>query len=124
MLEDRTVEIEYWWIVMRKNPAKKVLRYRNCDIERIVAIIPRGHRHMRMIIELPDQILVFSEATTAAIARAYISVVTHPQRRSIELIMRKFKPEEIKPAYSECQLIESSATDEELQQEWGDFIDK
>ncbi|MEM2006792.1 MAG: hypothetical protein QXG17_00085 [Sulfolobales archaeon] len=103
---------------------KKVLRYRNCDVERVVAIIPRGHRHVRMIIELSDQVLVFSEATVAAIARAYVNIITHPQKRSTELVVKKFKPEEIKPAYSECQLIESSATDEELQQEWGDVISK
>lgn len=92
-----------------------MVRYRNCDIERVVAVVPRGHKHLRLIIELPDQVIVFSEATVAAIVRAYIDVVTHPTRRATELIARKFQPEEIKPTYSECQLVESLRRDEEVQ---------
>lgn len=101
---------------------KNVLRYRNCDVERIVAIIPREHKHLRVIIELPDQVIVFSEATIAAIVRAYVNIVAHPQKKSVELVLRRFKPSEIKPAYAECQLIESTATEEELQQKWESIV--
>lgn len=100
--------------------AKKVMKYRNCDIERIVAIIPTGHRHLRMIVEFPDQVIVLNEAAVAAIVRAYIDIITHPQRSSLELVVKRFRPEEIKPTYSECQLIESDTTEEELRQRWGD----
>lgn len=102
--------------------AKKITLYRNCDVVRLVAIIPRGHKHLRMVIELEDQVVVLHEATVAAIVRAYVDVVTHPKRRSIELVMSRFKSGDVKPGYAECQLVESSATEEELLLKWGDAV--
>ncbi|MCS7098946.1 MAG: hypothetical protein RMH84_05255 [Sulfolobales archaeon] len=104
--------------------SKKLVRYRNCDVERIVAVVPRGHRHLRMIVELPDQVIVLSEATVAAIVRAYIDVVTHPTRRAVELVVRRYQSKEVKPAYSECQLVESSSRDEEVQKIWEELASR
>ena len=103
---------------MSSGPARKVLIYRNCDVERVVAIIPEGHKHLRLIIEFRDQTIVLQEATVAAIVRAYVSTVAHPTRRSIELVMREFKPGEVKDGYALCQLIETPTPEEELERKW------
>jgi len=54
--------------------------YPNEKVRRVVAAIPPGHKHVRLVIELEDQTIVLQEAAAAAIARAYVDVVTHPTR--------------------------------------------
>ncbi len=101
---------------------KRVVRYGNCDVERVVAIVPRGHRHLRLVLEFPDQVVVLSEATVAAIVRAYVSVVAHPARSSAELVLKRFERGEVKPGYAECQLVETTTPEEELQRLWRDAV--
>jgi hypothetical protein len=50
--------------------------YPNEKVRRVVAAIPPGHKHVRLVIELEDQTIVLQEAAAAAIARAYVDVVT------------------------------------------------
>jgi len=89
--------------------------YPNEKVRGVVAAIPPGHKHLRLVIELEDQTIVLQEATAAAIARAYVDVVTHPTRRAVELIGRKVG--RAKAGYAEHQLVESGRGEEEVLEE-------
>lgn len=78
--------------------------YRNSDIDMIIAGIPSGHKHLRLIIKSGDRYIVFQEATVAAIVRAYISIKAHPTRRAIKMVRHSLV--ERKEGYTEHQLIE------------------
>jgi len=80
--------------------------YRNTDVEKIVAAIPRGHKHLRLALFLKDQVIVLQEATVAAIVRAYINIIAHPLRKGVVLERRNLCSKEKKPGYAEFQLIE------------------
>lgn len=90
----------------------RVRVYRNEDVKRVIAFIPKGHTHARFILELDDQTVILQEATVAAIVRAYISVVAHPTRRAVEFVQAKLT--ERKPTYAEHQLIESGKLEAEV----------
>jgi len=96
---------------------KSVKVYRNEDVKRIVAFILPGHRHLRLLIELEDQIIVLQEASVAAVVRAYIDVVTHPSRRAVEMISKHMSSDDRKPGYTEFQLIESGRGEDEVLRE-------
>jgi hypothetical protein len=86
-----------------KGSAKVVIR--NEDIEELTAEIPEGHLHLRTAIRLRDgSELVFQEATAAAIARAYVTVKTHPTILKVRLIGKRIG--ERKDGYAEWQLME------------------
>ncbi len=89
--------------------------YRNEDVKRVVAFIPPGHMHVRVLIELPDAVIVLQEATVAGIVRAYIDVATHPTRRAVELVSRRLS--ERKAGFAESQLVESGRSEEEVVEE-------
>jgi len=77
--------------------------YPNEKVRRVVAAIPPGHKHVRLVIELEDQTIVLQEAAAAAIARAYVDVVTHPTRRAVELVgvrVSKRAPARVCPRFS------------------------
>ncbi|MHA1593344.1 MAG: hypothetical protein ACTSXJ_10105 [Candidatus Baldrarchaeia archaeon] len=84
-----------------------VLIFRNRDVRRVIAGIPRGHAHLRVVIETEQGTFVFQEATVAALVRAYVSVKTHPSRRAIELRRVFLEDERRKRGYAEFQLLES-----------------
>ncbi|MEM2221218.1 MAG: hypothetical protein QXU34_05575 [Ignisphaera sp.] len=84
---------------------KEVRIYRNEDVLRIVAFIPPDHYHIRLAIEFRDQVVVLHEATVAAIARAYIDIVTHPTRRAVEFQQKHVV--ERKQGYAQHQLVEA-----------------
>lgn len=90
----------------------KVRLYPNEGVRRVVAAIPPGHKHLRLLIELEDQTIVLHEATVAAIARAYVDVVTHPTRRAVELIGRTV--EDAKSGYAKHQLVESGRGEHDI----------
>lgn len=86
---------------------------RNADVARIIAGIPRGHYHLRLVIEARDGTrIVLHEATVAAIVRAYANIVMHPTRRALELVQAC--PETRKPGYARHQLVESPRGEEEV----------
>ncbi|MEM1848209.1 MAG: hypothetical protein QXH70_03710 [Thermofilaceae archaeon] len=93
------------------NPVRAKV-YRNEEVKRVIAFIPRGHTHTRLILELNDQTLILQEATVAAIVRAYVSVAAHPTRRAVELVQARLA--ERKPKYAEHQLVESNRPEEEV----------
>lgn len=81
------------------------MNIRNEDIKEILVEIPEGHRHIRTKITLQDDTeLVFQEAAVANITRAYITVKTHPQRKSVRLKGRQLTDK--KAGYAEWQLLE------------------
>ncbi len=85
-------------------------------VKRIAAFIPRGHLHIRLLIELEDQVVVLQEAVAAAITRAFLNVLLHPSRRASELVLTEVDAR--KPGYARFQLIESSRRDEDLVDEY------
>ncbi len=91
--------------------------YRNEDVKRIVAFIPPGHRHLRLLIELEDQVIVLQEASVAAIVRAYIDIVTHPSRKAVEMTSKHMSSNERKPGYAEFQLVETNRSEDEVLRE-------
>ena len=92
----------------------KIKVYRNEDVSKVIAFIPRGHRHIRLLVEFKDEVIVLQEATVAGIVRAYLSVLLHPQRKAIELVQRKLSKSERKQGYAEYQLVEVDKRDEEI----------
>jgi hypothetical protein len=99
---------------------EKVDIIRNQDIKRVLVGTPKGHKHLRVCIELKNGTsLVFQEATIANISRAYITLKTHPHTRAQELRMKKANKEQLKEGYAEHQLIETSKTHEEIEEELG-----
>lgn len=97
---------------------KKVRIYPNENVKRIIAFIPPGHLHLRLILEFEDQIIVLHEATVAAIVRAYINIITHPLRRAVELERRFLgKDSGKKPFYAKSQLLETNRGEEEVIEE-------
>jgi len=92
--------------------------YRNSDVLKIVGFIPPGHRHMRLVIVLEDQIIVLQEATVAAIARAYIDIVSHPTRKAVEYAQVKLDKDTRKSGYAEYQLIEGDKSEDQIIYEW------
>jgi len=89
--------------------------YRNEDVKRVVAFVPRGHKHVRVLIELADAAIVLQEATVAGIVRAYIDVTLHPSRRAVELVSRRL--EERKSGFAKHQLVESGRDEDEVLRE-------
>ncbi len=96
---------------------KEVKIYRNSDVEAIIAGIPRGHYHIRMMLVFKNQAIVLHEATIAAIVRAYIDIITHPLRRAVVMYRRRLT--EKKHGYAQDQLIE---VDKINQDEVVDFL--
>ena len=89
----------------------KKLILRNQDVKRVLVGVPKGHKHVRVIVELSNGTLfVFHEATIANITRAFINVITHPQKKAVELICTKL--ERRKRGFAEYQLIENPREDE------------
>lgn len=84
---------------------KDIVIYKNSDVNRIIAFIPPGHKHTRLLIETIDKILIFQEATISAIIRAYVNVALHPKNKAFELIRVELKDR--KEGYARFQQIES-----------------
>lgn len=79
--------------------------FHNEDVQELRVEIPEGHKHIRTTITLRDgRSLVFQEATVANLARAYISVKTHPIKKKI--VLKGGKCIERKEDYAEWQLVE------------------
>jgi len=86
--------------------------YKNLDVKRVIAFIPKEHVHVRIYIEFKDQSIILQEATIDAILRAYINVSFHPYKKAYELILKKV--EDRKPGYAEYQHIESDRSEDEV----------
>jgi hypothetical protein len=103
---------------MRINPMKGVDVIRNEDVKRVLIGIPKSHKHLRICIELKNEIsLVFQEATIANISRAYITVKTHPHIRAKELKMKRANIEQLREGFAKHQLLETIKAHEEIEEE-------
>ena len=91
--------------------------YSNEEVRRIIAFIPPGHHHVRLILELADKTIILQEATVAAIVRAYASTALHPTRRAVELVHHVLSPRDKKHGFASHQLIESGRREEEVLEE-------
>lgn len=90
----------------------RVRVYRNEDVKRVIAFIPRGHKHVRVAVETADSLFVFQEATVDAVVRAYVDVVTHPTKRATELALAEL--EERKEGYARHQHLETGRAEGEI----------
>ena len=99
----------------------KLVVFRNSDVKKIVAFIPRGHKHIRLYIEFDEMKIILQEATVAAIVRAYVNIKNHPTRRAYELVSQRLM--ERKEGYAEYQLIESTRDEEEILLDMENIID-
>ncbi len=78
---------------------------KNEDVRTVKVEIPEGHQHIRTTVVLNDgEELIFQEATISNILRAFITVKTHPVKKSIRLRLRKLNDR--KDGYAQWQLIE------------------
>ncbi|MET1101327.1 MAG: hypothetical protein ABWW69_02450 [Pyrodictiaceae archaeon] len=91
--------------------------YGNEEVKRIIAFIPPGHYHVRLILELADKTIILQEATVAAIVRAYASTALHPTKRATELVHRVLSPRDKKQGFASHQLVESSRREDEILEE-------
>lgn len=88
--------------------------YPNEKVNRVIGFIPRGHLHARFVIELCDQVIILHESVVAALTRAYIDLITDPEKRAKEMkIVCPDKPS-WKKFYAKCQLIETDRSEEEV----------
>ena len=77
---------------------------------KVVAAIPTGHRHLRMVLFFDDgEVVVLTEALAAGLTRAYIDVVAHPTRRGVVLCVQEVQG---KPGYAKTQLVECGGEEE------------
>jgi len=102
----------------------KVNAIRNQDIRRVLIGIPKGHKHLRICIELKNGTnLVFQEATIANISRAYVTLKTHPHIRAQELEMKMANVEQLKKGHARYQLLETSKTYENIEEELRNLLE-
>ncbi|ACB40748.1 hypothetical protein [Pyrobaculum neutrophilum] len=81
---------------------------------RVVAAVPTGHRHLRMLLYFDDgDVALLTEALAAGLARAYLDVVGHPTRRGVVMCV---KDVEGKPGYAKTQLVECGGEEEAVQE--------
>ena len=74
-------------------------------IREVVMEVPEGHTHIRTRVRLHDGTeLVFQEATIANIARAYITIKTHPQKTALRLEGKILQNK--KQGFADYQLLE------------------
>ena len=98
----------------------RVRVYRNEDVRRIVAFIPQDHKHIRIMIETENEVMVFQEATVAGLIRAYINIKLHPMRNAIEL--KRTRLEKRKSEYASYQLLEEEKDESSILEEMSHIL--
>lgn len=99
---------------------KEKIAFRNRDVKRVLIGVPENHKHLRVIIETDQKIIVFHEAVIANIVRGFTIVKTHPTVEAVELEMKKIK--EGKGGFAEFQLIETNKNKEQIIKEMSNLI--
>lgn len=81
---------------------------KNNDILELVVAVPDGHRHLRATLRLRDgSELVLQEATLANLARAFLTVKTHPVCREVRLVGTELGESCRKEGFAPWQLLEA-----------------
>jgi hypothetical protein len=93
----------------------KVIVLKNSDVKRVICLIPKKHRHIRLILEYDNVKLVLQEATISAIVRSFIDLKHHPTRRAVELVSKRLSSR--KEGYADHQLVESGRSEDEVLRE-------
>jgi|MudIll2142460700_1097286.scaffolds.fasta_scaffold00428_8 hypothetical protein len=79
---------------------------RNEDVKELVLEVPEGHTHLRTSLVLHDgSEMVLQEATVANLVRAYVTLKTHPCKKSVRLKGKRV--DQRKEGYAEWQLLEA-----------------
>ena len=77
----------------------------NDMVKEVLMDVPAGHKHIRTRIIFQDNTeIIFQEATIANIARAYITMKTHPHKTSIRLKGKNLQNK--KQGFADYQLLE------------------
>jgi len=89
--------------------------FKNEDVVKVIAFIPHGHTHTRLMLMLRNgEVIVFQHATVDAIIRAFTSVSLHPTRRAFELVGKHIPKKQRKTGFAEWQLLESQRSESEI----------
>ena len=98
----------------------------SAGVERILVGVPKGHRHLRIAVELSDgRVLIFGEAAVANLTRAYVLVKTHPLVRAVELTKRILSAEDgLKEGYSRFQLVETDRAETDIEEELTELLER
>jgi hypothetical protein len=98
---------------------------RNEDIETVLIGVPKGHNHLRVCMKLKNNsAIIFQEATMANILRAYVTTKTRPTIKAQELKMHVLNENSQKEGYALHQLLETSRSQEEIEEELREFLEK
>lgn len=103
----------------------KIRIIRNEDVNRVLIGVPKGHKHLRISIELKNGLVpIFQEATIANILRAYTTVKTHPNIRAQELETKTLTANLRKDEYAVHQLLETPKKNEDVESELKELFEK
>lgn len=87
--------------------------------------VPNGNKHLRVYMKLKDNLaLIIQKATMAPILRAYLIIKTHPTIRAKELEMHVLDETLHKQGYALHQLLETSRSQGEIEEELRVFLEK
>ncbi len=80
----------------------------NSDILELTVAVPPGHHHLRATLRLRSgEEFVLQEATLASLARAYLTVKTHPVKEALRLVGCSVDAPVKKEGFADWQLLES-----------------
>ncbi len=85
------------------------------DVERVIAFIPKGHQHVRLLLKLKGgETLILQQALLDGMLRAYVNVSLHPVRKAAELVPKELLKTEKKAGFARWQLVESGRAESEI----------
>ena len=77
------------------------------DVLALEVAVPKGHQHLRAVLDLRDgSRLELQEATLAALARAYVRIKADPLCTGVVFRGRELAPDEGKPGFARWQLLD------------------
>lgn len=101
----------------------KIHLIRNEDVVKVLVGVPKGHKHLRICIQLQNGLsLIFQEATIANILRAYTTIKTHPSTRAQEIEIKTLSTRQRKRGYAVHQLLETFRKSKEIEIELKELL--
>ena len=99
---------------------------KNKDIVEVLVGVPRGHKHLRIILKRRGgDIFIFSEAIIANIVRAYITLKTHPIKRAIKLKQKNLSEQNgLKMGHAKYHLVEENIDENRIIDEITEILNK
>ncbi len=99
---------------------KKISIFPNESVQRVLIGTPTGHKHLRVVVETSNRILLFHEATLANVVRAFVAAKTHPQMEAVELVLKK--SQQFRPGFASAQLLEQAEPQSDIQKKLDDLF--